>query len=82
MCLTVLYRELDLCSAHQTISGQIQHDTVFHNGTENFLMCSVSCSSRLDEWKAVGVHAGVKMAFLPTHHCPWPGYLYLHIVPC
>lgn len=55
MCLTVLYRELDLCSAHQTISGQIQHDTAFHNGTENFLMCSVSCSSRLDEWKAVGV---------------------------
>lgn len=81
MCLAVLFSRVgSLCSEHQTISGQTLYDIAFPNSTENFLMCSVS-SSRLDEWKAVGVHAEIKMYFLPLSIALSPGLLYLQIVP-
>lgn len=76
MCLAVPFsRELDLC----VLNIKLFLDRLYMT-TENCLMCSVS-SSRLDEWKAVGVHAEIKMYFLPLSIALSPGLLYLQIVP-
>lgn len=66
MCLTILFsRKLDLC---------VLNITLFLDRFNMTLLFTVALTlltpfRQLLDWKAVGVHTEVKVAFLPAQHC-------------